>query len=150
MQEENFQKKIVFPQCTVERRKSQYHLWNISWNQLIVEFCSYLVKTLISRVFCWKTMWKLRKFTLHTVEKREIISHQIFFSSNQVSSNLFSKAVSTFTEFLPKMHERESRNFHTVPSFTHFRQKLCESNTLLKKLLNSWFDEFFSGERKFH
>ena len=38
----------------------------------------------------------------HTVEKREILSHQNFFSSNQ----LFSKTV-TFTEFLPKMRKRE-------------------------------------------
>ena len=43
---------------------------------------------------------------LHSVEKREILCHQKNISSNQLFSNLFSKIV-TFTEFLPKMRERE-------------------------------------------
>ena len=42
----------------------------------------------------------------HTVEKRIILSHQKNISSNQLFSNLFSKTV-TFTNFLPKLSERE-------------------------------------------
>ena len=38
--------------------------------------------------------------------KREILSHQKNFSTNQFFSNLFSKTV-TFTKFLPKIRERE-------------------------------------------
>ena len=71
----------VMPQEINENDNS--HWKNISWSQLFSNF-----------------------FSAHTVEKREILSHQKFFSSNQLFSNLFSKTV-TFTEFLPKMHERE-------------------------------------------
>ena len=50
---------------------------------------------------------QLKKFQIiHSVEKREILSHQKEISSSQLFSNLFSKTV-TFTKFLPKMRERE-------------------------------------------
>ena len=42
----------------------------------------------------------LKNVLPHSVEKREILSHQKNISSNQLFSNLFSKTV-TFTEFLP-------------------------------------------------
>ena len=49
---------------------------------------------------------------MHSVEKREIISHQKNISSNQLFRNLFSKTV-TFTKFLPEIGERELP-IHTV------------------------------------
>ena len=45
--------------------------------------------------------------TMHSVEKREILSHQkIFRQINSLVTYLVSKTV-TFTKFLPKMRERE-------------------------------------------
>ena len=63
------------------------------------------VKPLLSRKFCQKSVRvNFRNFhtALHSVEKREILSHLENISSNQLFSNLFSKTV-TFTKFLPKM-----------------------------------------------
>ena len=70
----------------------------------------YLVKSLISRNFLSKTViQKFRKLhtvhsAVHTVEKCKIYSHQIFFPSNQLFSDLFSKCIA-FTKFLQKKPE---------------------------------------------
>ena len=51
-----------------------------------------------------ESIWRiyfLEKFAEHCVEKWEIYSHRIFFSSDQLFSNFFSKAV-TFTKCFPK------------------------------------------------
>ena len=57
----------------------------------------------------------------HSVEKREILSHQKKISSNQLFTNFFSETV-TFTKSLPKCVRENSRNFHTVSSYQKFRQ----------------------------
>ena len=59
------------------------------------------------------TFW----FQSHSVEKREILSHQKCTSSNQLFSNLFSKTVS-FTKFLSKMREREFPQFPQCAGIT--------------------------------
>ena len=54
------------------------------------------------------------QYSMHSVEKREILSpHRKNISSNQLFSNFFSKTV-TFTEFLPKMREREFRQIKVL------------------------------------
>ena len=91
----------------------------------------------------WEIVEKAEKNTVlpHSVEKREILSHQKNISSNQLFSNLFSKTV-TFTKFLLKI--RESK-FFIFPqcvtvwklrefSLTHFWQKFRESNSFAKEI----------------
>ena len=74
--------------CTYIIRK------NISSNQLFSE-------KLLSRNFYQKGC----TFTVHSVEKGEILSHLKNISSNQLFSNLFSSKTVTFTKFLPKKCE---------------------------------------------
>ena len=68
----------------------------------------YFVKSILFHLFHSSLVWKLRKFTVTQCRKtRNSLSLlEIFFSSNQLFSNLFSKAVN-LTKFLPKMRERE-------------------------------------------
>ena len=56
----------------------------------------------------------------HSVEKREILSHQKNISWNQLFSNYFSKNVA-FTEFSKKSARVNFCNFHTV-EWTPYRQ----------------------------
>ena len=91
--------------------------------------------------------------SVHSVEKREILSHWKKISSNQLFSNFFSKTID-FTKFLPKKYEREFLQFphcgvvkyyktgwlilRTVwklRKFTlaHFWQKIHESNVFTKE-----------------
>ena len=75
--------------------------------------------TFLKRPF-WRNFHKIfvrLKWThVHSVEKLEILSHQSFFSWNQLFSNFFSKYV-TFTKFFYKKCEREFLVFpHCVTS----------------------------------
>ena len=57
----------------------------------------------------WQSKWSaklLYYLQVTSVKKQEILSHLKNISSNQLSSNLFSKTV-TFTKFLQKMYEKE-------------------------------------------
>ena len=80
-------------------------------------------------------LWKTEIFTL---------DHRKKISSNQLFSNFFSKTV-TFTKFLPKKYV--SRFFcHSDFTWNHlqlFSKTFVKVTVLLKKLLNSWFDEIF-------
>ena len=97
----------------------------------------------------------------YIVEKGKIYLHWKKLSSNQLFSNFFSKTV-TFTKFLPKMRESEFPEFpqcavcvETAAIYTvsHIFGKTFVNLTvlvvLLKKLLNSWFNEIFFSEREF-
>ena len=95
---------------SVEKWKIYSYLKNISSNQLFSNFiCNryfHEIFVKILRVLTKINFLKLSFNTVHSVEKREILSHRKNISSNQLFSKLFSKIV-TFTKFLPKMRERE-------------------------------------------
>ena len=77
-------------------------------------------------------MWKNVRFS-HSVEKREILSHQKNISSYQLYSNQSSKSV-TFTKFLPKMCDREFLKFPHSVSLRHiFDKNYVKVTFLLKK-----------------
>ena len=88
-----------------------------------------------------KTFVKSPNFLLvHSVEKREILSHQKNISQNQLFSNFSSKTVD-FTKFLSKLFEREFLQFphtlcssvwkNTIKRYQHF---FCQINIFTKEL----------------
>ena len=74
-------------------------------NQFLVKLFS---KTLIWWN-CWVNTVAWQRHTVY-VEKREILSHWKFFSSNQLFNNFFSKTIA-FKKFLWKKSEREFLQF---------------------------------------
>ena len=64
---------------------------------------------------------------LHSVEKREFLSHRKKISWNQLFSNFFSKTVG-FTKFLSKKSEREFPQFPNCAVITNFSRKFRENN----------------------
>ena len=96
----------------------------------------------------WKTrilLWLFCDFTensmilaFHSVEKREIISHQINTSWNQLFSNVFSEEVD-FTKFLQK---RENFcNFHTVLLKRKAKYYVKSNDLPILSKLPHWFHE---------
>ena len=89
---------------------------------------------------------------LHSVERQEILSHWKKISSNQLFSYLFSKPL-FLRNFCEKMWERISEistlcsahcgNYGNLLSRS-FGKNFVKVTVLLKKLLNSWFDEKIS------
>ena len=80
----------------------------------------------------WKTF---RENNSAHCGKMKNCSHQNFFPSNQLFSDLFSKCVA-FTKFLPKTHETNFRNFHTVQcgktrTFLSLKNVFVKSTTYL-------------------
>ena len=93
--------------------------WCVVWRKffrrdsILVYFSTLcLVKPLLSRNFCQKCVRLNRSnfHTVHSVEKREILSHWKKISSNQLFSNFFLKNV-IFMKFLTKMCETTSQQF---------------------------------------
>ena len=70
----------------------------------------------------------------HSVEKREIHCHAIFFSSNQLRVKFFSKKLIS-RNFCEKMVTAKFRNFQGF-----FSQKFRQITILVKKFTINWFD----------
>ena len=90
-------------------------------------------------------LWVLKVdflYLLHSVEKREIHCHARVFSSNQFRVKFFSLVSRNFCD---KMVAVKFCNFHTVKNSLPpiFDKNFVKEMVLLKKSLNSWFDEFF-------
>ena len=119
---------VLFDRVEFTEIYSHRFLTKISWKQRFLETCRF------HGIFAKKLWW-----WEHTVEKREILSHQKFLS-NQLFSNLFSIIV-TFTEFLRKNDNDEStlcgktRNSFSPKNFFSSNQQL--SNLYLVKSLLS-------------
>ena len=101
--------KVNGPQCAQLRNYGNFlhsvtHLWE---NNVFT-------KKMIWRNFFSVTVdFSFFHTALHSVEKREILSHWKYISWNQLSCNFFffSKNI-VFTKFLPKKYERE---FPSIP-----------------------------------
>ena len=105
--------------CSKNTFPSHLHCHHTTWvsvknSQKVARFCvktshrsisrssyNWMPKSISRKISGTKKIWI---FHTHTVEKWKVYSHQNFFSSNQLFSNLFSKCVG-FTKFLPKMGE---------------------------------------------
>ena len=137
-------KLLKFPHHSVEKRKIHCHTYYFSSNHFRVKFFS---KTLIWRKICEKTVaLKFRNFhtVLHGFLCEKIAWNQrihCFFKEFFFS---FSWSKNKFFAF-SHCAKRKLYILWKLRKFT----LIFFSNFWIKKLLNSWFDEYFLGESKF-
>ena len=137
-----FSTALNYKNISWNRIKIWFNLWHWDW----VKFCTYIMEKI-----------RLIRFTkVLRQSKSSFCGNSNVFNSHMVFSKIYVKSTAGWPvkrklisrNFPIKLCTVYSTNYRNYPSH-FFRKKFVKAMVLLKKLLNSWFDEIFSVWQNF-